>query len=576
MQGRYNHLLFIILAILITALWFGCSQPDDVIAPISETDLTLSPDRLPTLPDSMVYYFWAIDSSSDPDAYLIGNFIWNNELYRFYDLDSNVIDSVWDVEYDILDPFYKYVAITIEKIGDLPIGSVISVDSIGPIMLKDTLIDPEESPVKMVYPVDLWLGTGFFCVETPTDSNSNDHEASGLWFAEYLYDRIKYADTSNVQFRFIQGSETVPRELIIEYLDSDTSYWDCTFYQFGNCVGSTQVVDTDSIDDGNYDFIYVDVFDADTSVLVYPNGFEAAPETLSVEVLLSTLDTLQITSIQPVVDSHYTLVDTLVKDSFVHTRITFDFVTAPVNITGSPIDTTITLYRLNGDSSGFDSYDSTFRILPFTDYNHELVYTQYIDSQFILVDKFLQSFMDVPDLVGTKWHYKGWALSPYLQPKSSFGSLNKPVWNEFFMQQELAPNDGGLITTGSFKSFRGPDDSNPYSGNKRVPSVPGEDFLYNLPAGVDSVYFANNSLGDSSSTGTVMITVEPDNYTNDWANFPLVYFTGTFPPYYEVSDTTEHEQFQLGDPTFTMTNRFSAVNGSSTGFPAVYVKIARQ
>ncbi len=572
MQGRYNHLLFIILAITVTGLWFGCTQPDDVMAPISQTQLTLSPDRLPTLPDSLVYYFWAIDSASnDPHAYRIGSFIWSSELYKFYDLDTNEIDSVWDINYDVLDPFYKYVVLTVEKMGELPVDSVLPVDSIGPIMLKDTLIDPAQSPVKMVFPLDLWLGNGFFCVETPTDGNSNSNDVSGLWFTEYIYDRIKYADTFNVRFRFVAGRDTISREIVIDTLTSDTTFWNCNQYQFGNCIDSTEVTDTSL----GYDFIGIYVDSADSFAVFYPEGYEGEPDTLGIAALSETMDTLGITRKHRVVDSNYTLVDTLVIDSFVHTRIEFNYVVLPVNITGEIKDTVVTLYRLNADSSDFIEYDSTFRIYPLVDYNSEMIYAPYVDSQYILVDKFLQSYEEVPDLYGTKWHYKGWVLSPFLQPRSSFGTLDKPVWNEFYISQELTPVDGGLITTGSFKSFRGRDDSNPYSENKRVPNVPGEDFLVNLPAGVDSIYLCVPNV-DSTGSGTVFITVEPDNYGNDWKNFPMVYMDSRMPPYYMVTRTGEHSQFLLGDPTFNMTNMFSTVDGNPVGFPAVHVKIVSE
>jgi len=571
MQGRYNHLLFIILAITVTGLWFGCTQPDDVMAPVSQTQLTLSPDRLPTLPDSLVYYLWAVDTASDPNAYRIGSFIWSSGLYKFYDLDTNEIDSVWNINYDVLDPFYEYLVLSVEKMGNLPLDSVLPVDSIGPIMLKDTLVDPTVSPVKLVFPLDLWIGTGFFCVETPTDRNSDSNDVSGVWFTEYIYDRIKYADTFNVNFRFVSGRDTISREIVIDTLESDTTFWDCNRQQFGVCVDSTEVTDTSL----GYDFMGIMVNDADSFAVFYPDGYEGEPDTLGIAALAETLDTLGITRKHRVVDSNYTLVDTLVLDTFVHTRIAFDYIELPVNVTGSVKDTVVTLYRLNADSSDFIEYDSTFRVYPLVDYNHIMIYAQYVDSQFILVDKFLQSYEEVPDLYGTKWHYKGWVMSPFLEPKSSFGTIDKPVWNEFYINQELTPIDGGLITTGSFKSFRGPDDSNPYSDNLRVPNVPGEDFLQNLPPGVDSIYFCVPNV-DSTGAGTVFITVEPDNYNNDWKNFPMIYMDSRMPPYYTVTRTGEHSQFSVGDPTFSMSNKFTTVDHNSFGFPAVHVRITGQ
>ncbi len=575
MQGRYNRLLFIILAITVTALWFGCTQPDDIIAPVSDTELSLSPDRLPTLPDSLVYYFWAIDSAQNGDAYLIGSFIWSNEVYKFYDLDTNLIDSIWEIDYDLLDPFFRYLAVSVERIGDLPVGSIVPVDEVGPIMLKDTIIDPETSPVKMVFPLDLWLGNGYYCIETPTDGNSNSNDVSGLWFAEYIYDRIKYADTFNVDFRLVPTQRHIPRAIVIDTILADTSFWDCNAYINNKCVDSTNVPVEDTA--FGYDYMSIFVQDADSFTIFYPEGIEGPPDTQAIASLSATVDTVAITRRQPVVDSFYTLYDTLVIDTFIHTRIDFEYVTLPVNLTGETLLTDIKVYRLNIDSTAFDEFDSTITVPPLVDFNHEMIYTRlgYVDSSFILVDKFLHSYEEVPDLYQTGCHFKGWVLSPFLQPRNAFGSLAKPVWNEFYIEQEMKPMDGGMITTGSFKSFRSADDGNPYSDNKRVPNVPGEDFLLNLPSGVDSIVFAEPNV-DSTGTGTVFITLEPDNYNNEFKNFPIIYMTGSIAPYWRATLTGEHEQFSVGDPTFNMFNKFSTINNSSFGFPAINVALKRK
>ncbi len=583
MFRRYKCFLIAILAAVVIVQFIGCSQPDDVVAPVSATKLVLKPERLPTLPADYVYHLWVIDSMLvNPQAYSIGSFIWNNELFGFYDLDSNRVDSIWNVNYDVLDPFYRYLAVSIERRDDLPTQATSSLDSVGPIMLQDTLVNPVESPVKLVFPLDLWLATGFFCVETPSDSNSNSHDASGIWFTEYIYDSIRYADTFNVQFRFVAGRDTISRDLILDTVVGDTSYWDCNQYQFGRCIDSTEVLDTLL----GYDFTYIDVIDADTFWVFYPEGPEGVADTLEIALLAETLDTLQITRRRLIIDSSYQLTDTLILDSFVHKYYQFDFVRFPVNISGAAHDTTITLYRpdtlyrVNGEfidpTPDVDTaYDSTFRIFPLVDYNHTLIYTGFITSTFLRVDKFLESYEDGTDLNSIKWHYKGWVLSPYLQPLNSFGSVQKPAWHSFYMNQELSPITGGLITTGGFKSFRDADDSNPYTDNHRVPSVPGEDFLLNLPAGVDSIYFCDAS-NPSVSAGTVFITLEPDNYNDDERNFPLVYMVGKIPSYANVSITSRHNQFAVGDPTFQMFNKFSAVDGNTVGFPAIHVTIIRE
>jgi hypothetical protein len=578
MFERYNRLIFIVLTSILLVIVMTCTQPDDVIAPVSETQLILRPDRLPTLPDGMVYYLWALDTASETNAYFIGNFIWKNEYFKFYDLDNNQIDSIWTADYDVLDPFYRYLCVSVERSGELPTGDVMSVDSIGPIMLLDTLVAPEEAVMKMVYPIDLWLGDGFFCVETPTDSNSNDHESGGIWFAEYLYQDYPMADTSGVRFFISQANPQLERPLYLVANDIDTTYFRCVQYSPNYpfpCIDSIVIDEATYNPSNNTHFIYFDTTDADSFVFLRPEGPEGPVDTVSVDTLRFFVDTVQIANVEIVTDSSYTVSDTLILDSFVHTYMSFDYVTLPINLTDSNLVDTITASIYDDDIDEWVDDTQIVTRPPLNDFNHTMVFDIYVSAYTVRVDRFLHSYEEVPDLENTKWHFKGWVVSPYLEPKSAFGELVLPAWNFFYADQELSPVDGGLITTGSFKSFRGPDDGNPYSDNHRVPPVPGEDFLLNLPAGVDSIYFTDQN-NPTSNAGTVFITLEPDNYSDSLHNFPLVYMASRIPTDSAVTDTMPHTQFQSGDPMFNMSNKFSAVNDNSFGFPAIRVGILRK
>ncbi|QRM90387.1 hypothetical protein FG167_14455 [Lacinutrix sp. WUR7] len=80
--------------------------------------------------------------------------------------------------------------------------------------------------------------------------------------------------------------------------------------------------------------------------------------------------------------------------------------------------------------------------------------------------------INLPTLA-TGWKYEGWVV---------FNSGSTPV------------------TTGKFTMASGVDSASPYSGNEPVPAFPGEDFLSNLPTGVDGNI---NGL-------PVVISIEPD------------------------------------------------------------------
>ncbi|MDO6598030.1 anti-sigma factor [Oceanihabitans sp. 2_MG-2023] len=80
--------------------------------------------------------------------------------------------------------------------------------------------------------------------------------------------------------------------------------------------------------------------------------------------------------------------------------------------------------------------------------------------------------INLPTLA-TGWKYEGWVV---------FNTGSTPV------------------TTGQFTMANGVDSASPYSGNEPAPLFPGEDFLSNLPAGVDGNI---NGL-------PVVISIEPD------------------------------------------------------------------
>jgi hypothetical protein len=514
MRERYNSLLLLALLVTILALLGGCSQPDDVLAPVYSTQLILSPSRLPSPPSGMVYELWLTKNSGE---YLsLGKFNWDSKLYRFYDVSGNVIDSAWTINEDALN--YDQITLTIEEYPDA------EPDSMGPIMLADTLRNPSEDVTKMIFPMDLWLGQAGFCITTPTDKNSYSKRASGVWFSYYMFNEVTYADTFDVTISTDRGTR---RPLYI-----DTT-WD-----------STQIPPT--------------VIKIDTTNLTE---------------LAQTLDTLRITNEGRDTNLYYIIY----LDTFVHITSTFDFKAYPVNVTKDTvyvIDTLHLLTRTGSVDVPVTKID-TITIAPFMDYGHTITYpVAAIANHTDTLDYFLPNYQDIPDLNGTKWHYKGWIVSSYLAPSASFGALTKPCWLGGIIDFWINSAEYGLITTGSFKSFDAPDGGNPYSLSGRVPQLPGEDFLTNLPDGLGprGIYFADSLIPTFTNPGTVIITLEPDNYNNDSTNFPLILFTNesAIPSYNTIANNAPH----VAD--YRLRNWSSAVDGNTVGFPAIKVSLIRQ
>ncbi|MEW5923539.1 MAG: hypothetical protein AB1746_06090 [Candidatus Zixiibacteriota bacterium] len=530
MLGRQIRLFLTSLMILVSVIFIGCDQPEDVVAPVSATKIYLSPVQLPNAPSGFIYELWIKDTVGN--AYSIGKFQWNSYLHHFYDVDSNKIDSVWNVNYDVLNRFYRYLEISVEPFPDYEPAVQ------GAIMLMDTIGDPDINPIKMVFPLDFGISTVGFAVESPTDKNSLSYDASGVWFALYNYDSLVIADTTRVT---MSASTREPRRL-----EFDTTYWICNEEDGGVCIDSSDITAQVLIDP---DYMIDDRW--------------SIRDTTNLAELAATLDTLAIICIDTVIDSFY-VPDSFAMDTFIHTRQEFKFYAMPVNVTNKP-DTIQILDSCSGATRNFI-------IEPFTDYIHALNYV--FSNRIYMIDRFLPNYEETPDLTDTKWHYKGWIISPYLPTDcDELGRMTKPQWLDFIISQMFEdPDDWAIISTGSFKSFARRDDGNPYSMNRRVPNFPGEDFLTNLPCGRATPYMFADSTNPLYPTGDIFVTLEPDDYDAN-TNFPLFLFTTRtrIPSYEAVSDTsTNHVQ------STSMLNVGGRVTGNPFGFPGIDVKIERK
>ncbi|MFH2034982.1 MAG: hypothetical protein ABIJ45_01155 [Candidatus Zixiibacteriota bacterium] len=555
MRVMYIRLFAVIALAGILAIGFGCSQSDDIIAPKASTEIKLDAIVLPTLPDGYVYRLWAVAENGGENNvlysyYNMGDFIWNNETRKYYDTDSNLVDSIFTVEYDLLDDFFSLLAVSVEKIGNDPYSE----NEPGPVILAGRIEQPDSNITWLKFPADYSFAWAGYCLGTPTDKNTFSGEAGGLWFSYYTYDRFVFQNEIAIDFHLTDTTD------LTQFLEIDTSYWICLDTGWDPDTSTEECSNKSYIDDPNQSLWHG--FDVDTV-----GGLDS---------LRLALDTVGIVCTTTVVDPYYVF-DTLRMDSIEYIYVKYQYVTMPINV-GSEIIDTFFSDPCTGELTEVTLY-------PFKQWNNEYNRITTPPDTFLL-DKFTPNFDEVPDLNGTKWHYKGWAMSPYLDPDcDQLGKMTKPAWAKVpnlgaFNQAFPYSDSFKIISTGTFKNFGRADDGNPYSLNLRVPSFPGEDFITNLPCGAAdrSINFAYS--GITYGIGDVFVTIEPDNYNRN-TNFPLILFgttysdfagtaLGTIPPYSALIQALPNQT-----QSFMMQNLSGEVPGNAMGFPRIKVSFLR-
>lgn len=186
--------LFLFAAMLLfLAVVFGCSQKEDVLKPQERASLTLRPSFLPELDSIYTYEFWAFSvDGADTTFTSLGKFLWDNELYRFSNVDGTLRDSVFDLPEAYAE--YDYFAVTIENASD-PAPLTPS----GTIMLLDEVVDPVSRPIELKYPVDMFAAKGLVFVGTPTDDTTNtSNEKKGIWLCSQVQTQRILHDTLGV------------------------------------------------------------------------------------------------------------------------------------------------------------------------------------------------------------------------------------------------------------------------------------------------------------------------------------------------------------------------------------------
>lgn len=199
---RRSGRLFI-LAILVSGLsvYFSCSQPDDILIPVSRTDLylwgkevvpgtpNLKPQNLPTNPEGMIYELWV---ANDQETLSLGKFGWHQfPQLTFHDENGNLRpdSNHFVLEADIYN--YSHIFVSVETNPDSePLVP-------GPIMLIDDVTNPKNDPIELRFPLSdsLWNATTRFCMETPSDGDRDSLDGYGIWFAYYYEKRADVQDT---------------------------------------------------------------------------------------------------------------------------------------------------------------------------------------------------------------------------------------------------------------------------------------------------------------------------------------------------------------------------------------------
>jgi hypothetical protein len=240
--------LIVITALGLLAMFWGCSQTDDVTAPRSVTKIWLAAERLPTPAPGMVYELWVSDTTvtainDASDVQSLGRFSYVNDdtLKAFLDpatqtvrVDSNEFVLSGDM-YD-----YRYLLVSVEREADVQ-------STPGPVMLMQEITGTTDT-LRMTFPMSdvLWNATVRYNLEGVTDNNRWAADGYGLWFSTYQVIRWSITDTTSAAVTLVEDtmypeidSSSVPwdtlnkGELQVKFPDSVWFEFDTVYIDFG-------------------------------------------------------------------------------------------------------------------------------------------------------------------------------------------------------------------------------------------------------------------------------------------------------------------------------------------------------
>lgn len=242
MLRRHTRLLVPILVVTVTALWWGCTQPEDILVDKSITVVHLQAERLPTTPPGMTYQLWAADTMIHDDD--LGDSLYGSEpmdepfIYRFEENSFHEVDGTARPDSnrflfagDILS--YQWIFMTVQlSDGSGPVP--------GPVMLIDTVTPTDYSELNLVFPFSdsLWFTAMEFNMETPSDGRDPSTDGAAIWFSTYAERTYTVQDTTE-----------------LSSWEITTNYYD-TFNTPGECITSiVNIFDTvSSIEEKVYGF----------------------------------------------------------------------------------------------------------------------------------------------------------------------------------------------------------------------------------------------------------------------------------------------------------------------------------
>ncbi len=227
MTSRRNRLVLTVLVVCAASFYFSCSQPDDILTRVDQTELRLwgnavvpgrftpAVQNLPTNTTGMLYELWVAD---DNDTISLGKFGYNQVLMVFLNEDGEERSdsNLFMLAGDVLD--YTDIFVSVETDPDawpaLP----------GPIMLIDRITAPTSNQVEMVFPLSdsLWDAIAVFNMESPSDSERTRDDGYGIWFCSYVEKRDSVQDTLSLDsFELVHlEDDSLPQDTIVWYLDN--------------------------------------------------------------------------------------------------------------------------------------------------------------------------------------------------------------------------------------------------------------------------------------------------------------------------------------------------------------------
>ncbi len=464
MTKRAKRLFPIALSIIIAALYFGCSQPDDIITPVSLSKVNLDFQLLPTAPLGMAYEVWVTDNQ---DTISLGKFNYDPAIKRVLDANRQprAERDTFELHDDLFDFEWMLVSVETEPDNDL--------SAPGPIMLQDRITDPGLNPIELRFPDSdsMWFSILDFFLVSVSDTNRYENNSSGLWFGNYAARRDTIRDVL---------------EILSWRIDSTVS--------------------------NNPD-----------------NPYTPTTETEGPSIAVIGYESISLETIE-------------VQFGFEkETTVVLDTVPIRETRTDPPFLFTVPFFNLR-----FSPYDT------------------------VEYDRFGQQGEPFPDFTPYGWRLKGWIVSPHIEEAgASLGKMTEPAWN---MRTTYDGLDGGLLTTGTFVAIDQPDDSAIYVKSDRIPSIPGDEFFRNLP---------NNAPGpidllpnQSGNSGTVFVTLEPENMPTDTTNFPLIVLAGNMPSARSQIEIVAAMGDSIPPYRFDMRNHTNT-NDPFRGFPKITVSVRR-